>query len=167
MSSDSQRDLTSRMLKVNSSALGERRLGRARGHWEAELLSLRRHNSAQWGTKALASAISLSHPPAETLKGTSSPNLLASLKHPMLCFCGSIPLTRLASLPVLQGPSLRGSPMAKQAEPAPPTPVHLADPPQLICQIPSKQHHKPGSVQVAQTGATPLHSESCPWERGK
>ena len=72
-----------------------------------------------------------------------------------------------ASLPVLQGPSHRGHPTAKQAEPAPPAPVHLADPPRLIHQIPSKQHHKPGSVQVAQTVATPLHSESCPWERGR
>ena len=72
MSSDCQWDLTSRMLKVNSSALGERRVGRVRGHWEAELLSLRRQNSAQWGTKALASAISLSHPSAKILKGTSS-----------------------------------------------------------------------------------------------
>ena len=72
-----------------------------------------------------------------------------------------------AYLLVLQGPSCRGPPMAKRAKPTPPTPVHLADPPQLIGQIPLKQHHKPGSVQVAQTGATPLHSESCPWERGR
>ena len=69
------------------------------------------------------------------------------------------------SLPVLQSPSCRGTPMAKQAKSALPAPVHLADSPRLIRQIPSKQHHKPGSVQVAQTGATPLHSESCLWEK--
>ena len=45
--------------------------------------------------------------------------------------------------------------------------MHLADPPRLIRQIPSKQHHKPGSVQAAQTEATPLHSESCPQKRGR
>ena len=67
-----------------------------------------------------------------------------------------------ASLPVLQGPSCRGPPSAKRAEPAPPAPVHLADPPQVIHQIASRLHHKPGSVQVAQTGATPRHSESYP-----
>ena len=45
--------------------------------------------------------------------------------------------------------------MAKQAEPTPPAPVHLVDPPGLIRQIPSKQHHQPGRVQAAQTGVTP------------
>ena len=44
---------------------------------------------------------------------------------------------RSDSLPVLQGPSRSGSPKEKRAEPAPPAPVHLADPPQLIYQIPS------------------------------
>ena len=41
------------------------------------------------------------------------------------------------SRPVPQGPSRSGSPKEKRAEPAPPAPVHPADPPQLICQIPS------------------------------
>ena len=103
-------------------------------------------------------------------KGNQFPsrNLLAPRKHPTLCFCGSIPPTGLlASLPVPQGPSRREPPTARQAKPTPPAPVHLADPPRLIRQTPSKQHHKPGSVQVAQTGATPLHRESCPWERGR
>ena len=70
-----------------------------------------------------------------------------------------------ASLLVLQGPYHRGPLMAKRAKPTPPVTLHLADPPWLICQILSKQHPKAGSVQAAQTGATPLHSESCPWER--
>ena len=105
---------------------------------------------------------------AKTADGTSSLNLLALRKHPTLCFGGFIPPSKkLASLLVLQGPSHRGPLTAKQSEPAPSTPMHLADPPRLICQIPSKQHHKPGSVQVAQTGATPLHSESCLWEKGR
>ena len=38
--------------------------------------------------------------------------------------------------------------------------MHLANPPWLIGQFPSKQHHKPGSVQVAQTG--PHHSTVSP-----
>ncbi|XP_044907120.1 uncharacterized protein LOC111558779 [Felis catus] len=73
--------------------------------------------------------------------------------------------TRYASFPVPQSPSHRRTQKAKRTEPAHPAPVHLVDPPRLICQNPSKQHHKPGSVQVAQTRATPLCSESCPWER--
>ena len=55
------------------------------------MLSPGKQSSAGQGTKARGSAISLSHPPAETPKGTSSLNLLAPLKHPML------PLTRLPS----------------------------------------------------------------------
>ena len=72
------------------------------------------------------------------------------------------PSNESASLPVPQGPSHSGPLKAKRTESAPPASVHLADPPRRIHQIPSKQRHKPGSVQVAQTGATPLHSESCP-----
>ena len=67
-----------------------------------------------------------------------------------------------ASLLVLQGPSQSGPPKAKPAEPAPPATMHLADPPRLLRQIPSSQHHEPGSVQVAQTGATPLHRSPAP-----
>ena len=46
--------------------------GRAEGQWEGELLSPGGQNSAWWGTKALARAISLTHPPAKIPKGTSS-----------------------------------------------------------------------------------------------
>ena len=46
------------------------------------------------------------------------------------------------SLMVLQGPSLRGPLKAKQAKPAPPTPVHPTDLPRLIHQSTSKQHQK-------------------------
>ena len=117
------------------------------------------------GTKALGSAVSLSHTPGKIPKGISSHHRirLQPHKHPTLCFCGSIP-PMVCLLPVLQGPSHRGPPTAKQDKPSPPTPVHLVDPdpPCLMCHILSKQHQKPGSVQVAQTGATPLHSESCP-----
>ena len=65
-------------------------------------------------------------------------NLLAPRKHPTLCFCWSHPSgSGSDSLLLPQGPSQRGSPKEKRAEPAPPAPVHLADPPQLIRQIPS------------------------------
>ena len=53
--------------------------------------------------------------------------------------------------------------MAKQAKSALPAPVHLADSPRLIRQIPSKQHHEPGSVQVAHSGVHgPHHSTVSP-----
>ena len=139
---------------------------RVRGHQEGELLSPGRQRSVRQGTEALASAISLSHPPATTPKGTSSPNLLAPHKHPTLCLCGSNPPTGQPPSRCCRAPCA-GDHQWQRAKLAPPTPVHLADPPQLICQIPLKQHHKPGGVQVAQTGATPLHSESSPWERGR
>ena len=128
------------------------------------MLSAGGQTSAWWGTKALRSAISLAHPPAKIPKGTSSVRtLLAPGKHPMLCLLLRIhPSNGSASLLMLQGPSQSGPPKAKRVESAPPSPVHLADPPRLIRQIPSKQHHMPGSVQIAQTEATPLHSESCP-----
>ena len=68
MSSDSQWDLTSGMLKVNSSA---QRAG-GREDTEGELLSPRRQSSAWRKKKALESTISLSHPTAKIPKGTSS-----------------------------------------------------------------------------------------------
>ena len=107
----------------------------------------------------------LSHPsPSQNSKGNQflSLNLLAPRKHPTLCFCGSIPLKGLlTSFLVLQDPSNRGPlTMAKRADPAPPTPVHLVDPPQLICQIPSKQHHKPGMCKRPRQG--PHHSTVSP-----
>ena len=121
-----------------------------RRHQEGELLSPGRQGSAQWGTKALASTMSLSHPPAEIPKGTSF--------HHRTCLHPQMPNVVLlwihlsdwpASLLVLQGPSHREPLTAKCTKPAPPAPVHLVDPPQLIRQIPLK----PGNVQVAQTGA--------------
>ena len=61
------------------------------------------------------------------------------------------------SIPVTQGPSQSRSPKEKQAEPAPPAPVHLAYLPQLICQIPNTT-----SLAVCKQTrrATPAHSES-------
>ena len=143
---------------------------RARGQREGELLSPGRQSSARRGNKGAGKCHLPLPSPAEIPKGTSSLHRTC-LHHTNAQQCVSVyPSLRQvcrASLLVLQGPSYRGLPMAKRAKPAPPTPVHLADPPQLIGQIPSKQHHKPGSLQVAQTGPTPLHSESCPWERGR
>ena len=87
--------------------------------------------------------------PVRELACTSStPN--AELLRIHLC-CG-----RSGSLLVPQGPSRSGSPKEKQAEPASPTHVYLADPPQLIHQIPSTTSL---SVQVGQMGhATPSES---------
>ena len=111
----------------------------------------------------MASTISLSYPPAKTQRESVPVTELAyTSKTPNTVLLWIHPSHQSASLPVLQGPFHRGSPTAKQAKTASPAPVHLADPHRLICQIPSKQHHKTESVQVAQTGATPLHSESCP-----
>ena len=74
--------------------------------------------------------------PVTELAGTTqTPNAVLLWIHPS---------NRSASLPVLQGPSCRGPPKTKQVKPTPPAPVQLADPPRLTCQIPSKQHHKPG-----------------------
>ena len=142
--------------------------GRVRGHQEGELLSHRRQSSARWGTKALASAISFSHPQPKSQREPVPITELACTMHtPNAVLLWIHPSDGLASLLVLQGPSCRGPLKAKRADPTPPATVYLVEPPQLIRQIPSKQHHKPGSVQLAQTGATPLHSEFCPWERGR
>ena len=114
-------------------------------------------------TKALASTISLSHPPAKIPKGPSSPHQTC-LHHTNIQCCASVvhPSNRSTSLLLLQGPSHRGPLTAKGAKPTPPTPVHLVDPPQLKSQIPSKQYHKPGSVHVAQTETTPLTVSTAP-----
>ena len=79
---------------------------RARGQWEGELLNPRGKSSAWLGTKARTSAMSLAHPPAKNPKGSQfpSPNFLAPHKHPMLCFCGSIPLTVLPHSWCRRGP---------------------------------------------------------------
>ena len=125
-------------------------------------------SSAWRGTKVLGSTISLAHPPAKIPKGTSSHHELAcTVQTPNAGLLWIHPSDGSASLPVLQGPSQSRPPKAKGAEPTPPDPMHFTDPPWLLRQIPLNQHHKPGSVQVAQTGATPLHAETCPWERGR
>ena len=116
VSSDSQRDLTSGRLQVDSSA-GER---------EGELLSPGRQSSAWRGTEALASAVSLAHPPAEIPKGTGSGMELAGThKYPALCFCGSIPPTGLPPSRCRRAPPAGD----QRPKPAPPAPVHLVDPP--------------------------------------
>ena len=94
VSSDSQRDLTSGMLKVNSSALREQEGKRTPGGrgvepWKTELSSAGNKGTGQHH---------LPHPsPRRNPKGNQfpAPNLLVPCKHPMLCFCGSIPLTGL------------------------------------------------------------------------
>ena len=164
MSSDSQRDLTSGMLKVNSSALRVGGRGHQEGeieHWKIELSLVGNKGTGKCHLPRPSPQPKSQREPVPVTELTcarQTPNAMLLWIHP---FDGS------ASLPVLQGPSHMEPPTAKGAKPAPPTPVHLADPPGLIRQIPSKQHHKPGSVQVAQRGAPPLHSESCPWERGR
>ena len=138
--------------------------GRARGQWEGGLLSPRGQSSAwRWATPSPS--------PIPQPKSQREPvpitKLAPTVQTPNVVLLWIHPSDRSASFPVPQDPSQSGPLKAKLAEPAPPTTVHLTDPPRLIHQIPSKQHHKPGSVQAPQTGATPLHSESCCWERGR
>ena len=98
-----------------------------RGHREGEVLSPGRQSSAQWGTKALASTISLSHPPAEMPKGTSAHHQTC-LHHANAQCCSSVdPPSQCC-----RAPSYRGPLMTKGAKPAPPSTVHLVDPPRLI-----------------------------------
>ena len=122
-----------------------------------------RGQSSGWqGTKVLTSAISLAHPSAKIPKGTSSCQGTCLHCANTQCCASVDPSLQLVCLhPGATGPSRSEPPKEKRAESASPAPVQLADPPRLIGQIPSKRH-KPGSVQVHQTGATPLHSESCP-----
>ena len=118
----------------------------------------------------LRSTISLSHPSAEIPKGSSS--------HHQTCLhcanaqrCASKdPLLRWACLPPgAVGPLLQGTTeQSKLSLPFLPLCTLQIHPSySTSSQILSKQYHKPGSVQVAQTGVTLLHSESCPWERGR
>ena len=95
VSTDSQRDLTSGMLKVNSSSIretGEREdVGR-------EIVEPRKDRAQlSRGNKGTGKHHHLLPPPSQSPKGNQfpSPNLLAPRKHPMLCFCGSIPLVGL------------------------------------------------------------------------
>ena len=93
MSSDSQRDLTSGMLKFNSSAWragGREDTGRERC-WAPE-------DRAQLSGEQRGRKHHLPLPaPSRNPKGNQFPslNLLALRKHPTLCFCGSIPPTGL------------------------------------------------------------------------
>ena len=141
-------------VKKGTALLGEREGERTPGGrgvepWKTELSSV--------GNKGAGQCHLPLSSPSQNPKGSQFPSrkLLALCKHPMLCFCGSsLPMALPPSLLVLQGPPPhRGAPKAKRAKPAPPAPVHFANPPWLIRQIPSKQNYKPGSVQVPQTGA--------------
>ena len=80
------------------------------------MLSPGRQSSAQRGTKVLASVISLSHTPAKIPKVTSSHH--QTCVHPANTqSCASVdPSLRWICL-LLQGPSHRGLPTAKLAEP--------------------------------------------------
>ena len=128
----------------------------ARGQREGEL-SPRRQSSAQQGTRHWPAP---SPSPIPQPKSQREPvpitELACTTKTPNTVLLWIYPSDGSISLPVRQHPYRSGPPKAKQAEPAPPIPVHLVDPPRLICQIPQKQHHKPGSVQVTHTG--PYHS---------
>ena len=126
-----------------SQQLCSQRVGRARGRQEGELLSPGRTELSGW-TKALVRAISPSHPPNKITKGTCSHQQTclhsANAQHSLLLIH---PSDGSASLLVLQGPSSRGALMAKLAKPAPPAPVHLADPPHLL-------HHWPDPIETSQ-----------------
>ena len=101
MSSDSQQELISGMLKVNSSALREWRAGRVRGCREGELLSPGRQSSAQTGNKGTGKHHLPLPSPSQNSKGNQFPSLkfLAPPKNPMLCFCESIPPGAAGPLP--------------------------------------------------------------------
>ena len=109
----------------------------------------------------LGSPVSLAHHPGKIPREPVPFTELAStVQTPHAVLLWIYPSDGSASLLGLQGPSRNRPLKAKGAEPTPPVPVHLADPPQLKHQIPSKQYHKTSSVQVVQTEATTLHSES-------
>ena len=87
--------------------------GKAGGQREGELLSPGQQSSAWQDTRALATAISLTHPPAKIPKGTSScqgaclhrkSNAVVLRIHPQ-----NHPFGGADSLPVLQGPFQSGS----------------------------------------------------------
>ena len=90
LSSDSQQDLTSGMLKVNSSA--QREWVRQEDAGRESCWAPEDRDQPGWGTKALASAISLSHPPAEIPKGTSSCHWTC-LHHANTQCCASVDLS--------------------------------------------------------------------------
>ena len=154
------------MLKVNSSALGE---WGEREDTGREVVEPRKTELSLEGEQRCWPAPSPSPIPQPKFQTEPVPvtELAYTAQTPNAVFLWIHPSDGTTSLLVLQGPSQRGPPTAKRAKPAPPAPVHLADPARLIHQIPLKQHHKPSNVQVAKTGVKPLHSESCPWERGR
>ena len=98
-----------------------------------------RQSAAWWGTKALTSTISLTYPQPNTQREpVSAKELACTTQTPKAVLLWThTSRSRPDSLKLPQGPSLRGSPKEKLAEPAPPAPVHLAYLPQLIYQIPS------------------------------
>ena len=127
------------------------RVGRARGHWEGELLSPRRQSSARHGNKGAGH-----HPfslpfPSWNSKGNQFPSLdlLAPCRKPNAVLLWIHPSNRPASFPVLQGPSNRAPPMAKRSKPTPPAPVHLVDPPLLIHPWPDPMEPAPQAWQSA------------------
>ena len=114
MSSDSQQDLKSQMLKVNSSALesgeGERTPGGRVVEPQKTELSLGGEGNKDPGQCHLPLPS-----PSQNSKGNQFPsrNLLAPGKHPTLCFCGSIPPMGHPLL-VLWGLSHRGPPQQRE-----------------------------------------------------
>ena len=97
--SDSQRDLTSGMSQVNSSAQ------RARGR----VVDPRGQSSAWRGTNVLARAISLTHPQPKSLREpVPIKELACTAQTPNAVLLWIHPSDGSASLLVLQGPSRRG-----------------------------------------------------------
>ena len=141
MRSDSQRDLTSGMLKVNSSALRVGGRGHQEGeieHWKIELSLVGNKGTGKCHLPRPSPQPKSQREPVPVTKLAcivQTPNAVLLWIH---LSDGS------ASLPVLQGPSCRGTPMAKRAKPAPPAPVHLADPPWLI-----RQTHQSSTTNLA------------------
>ena len=127
------------------------------------MLSPRGQSSAWQGTKVLGSAISLAHPPAKIPKGISSHHGTC-LHSTNTQHCASVDpsLRRVCLLPVPQGPSQSRPPKAKRAEPAPPAPVHLADPP---ANTPLARSHQSSTTSLAgckQPRQEPHHSTVSP-----
>ena len=128
--SNSKRDLTLEGYKLTA-LLGKREGWRTTGGRVVEPqmtdLSLAGNKGAHQGHRPCPS-------PSQKPKGNwfLPGNLLALHKHPTL---GIHPSGGFDSLQVPQGPSLTRSLKEKRADPAPPTPVHPANPPQLIRQI--------------------------------
>ena len=136
------------MLKVNSSALREREGERTPGGrlvqpWKTELSSVgeESHWQAQFPSSIPQPKFQRERVPVIELACTvQTPNAGLLWIHPS---------NGTASLPVLQGLSHRGPPMAKLVKPAPPTPVNLVDPPGLIHPLPDPMEAAPQAWQYA------------------